>query len=625
MFDLFKSELRRYLPFALGLMVLHLAVWGFIYTQKPLLEFGNEEIIGTFMFSCGMGIAFGLLQLALHRNKNRWAFLVHRPMSLFQIHSSLFGAGALLLHIGVVIPFMLMMWAMDNFTNEVVEWRHYVFVVHMSLVTLSGYALGIWICLSANKGAFIGFGFIVMVMTDGAYSPSLLLMLELLIFIAFYTLSLRAFKANLGQHEQSKAHIALAVLVMQPLLAGFLWVSQGLFYQLPVALFADHGKRLETAEFRQTLSIVFQLKTHQFLEEILKDSDYADKQSLLKQAELAHEKHFRTGNESMPLRGQPFFLDGQYSLEDKNTGNRWVLSHNSMVLQGIDKDGQIVGYLGKQGFMDKTASIAETDRFEHVPVLLQGRYIKTPNQLLMVDFTQKHLSTKFTLPKGEQFINGLQFDNKIQLALLISDKAIYTFDARQMREYDELAEPLHRVAHYKPMIEQPFSSYIELVDGYLFTFYGFNYFGHNKPATALVYARHDGSVEIIGEKAFKKPRPEPTILSYMDFWVSPLVNGYFISYIKGLFQPELSYKYVTQDNVTKRHYPQEIIIWILFMAAICTTIAVIVGRKIGLSRSQLAFWAGVNLICGLTGLVSFLLMNRWWGFWRAPVTKPVKV
>lgn len=621
MFDLFNSELRRYLAYALGLMTAQLAVWGFVYTQQPLLEFGNNENIGTMFFSCGTGLIFGLVQYGLHRLKNRWAWLVHRPLSLAQIHHALFGAGSLLLLIAVAWPFFLVLLLMDGFTNEVVEWRHYVYAIEMGLWALSSYALASYVALSANKGAIAGIGLLAIGIVDGVFSPALIITVQFLIFAAFYYLSRRVLKPNLGEHFKSKREIFIAALVMQPLLGGLLWMSQILMYQLPLLLIEGPPQYQTHPDYRNTMSMVFGLEADEFVDEILKQNNHPQRESLVKQVALAYEGRIKTQLEPQPLRGQPFNIDKAHSLTDPDTGNRWLLSHNEMVLRGLDTQGEIIGYLGAKGFIGKDAQLTDKDRFDSVPVLLMGRYIKTGDRLFMVDFKQQYLSDKFNLPAGEYFTSQLQIDEKVGLALMISNKAIYTFDARQMREYDEQVETVHRIELYKPLADQPYSAFSELADGYLLSFYGAHYYGHNRAGAALVYAKHDGTVELLGEKAFIRRSPMPDWVNHMDFWVSPLVKGYFFSYINGLFKPSRTYKYVTADNVGERYYPPDIVILAIFMAFVSALVTFLLARKIHLSQSQTVFWTLLNLVFGLSGLFAFLLMNHWWGFWRRPAEK----
>lgn len=622
MFNLFYQELRRYLPFALILMVIHSAIWAFIATQKPVLQFSSKDHFLIVIFVDGICITFGLVQYFLLKRKSYWAWLVHRPLSLSQIHYSLFGAGALLVTLAVALPFTGLIVGMDVVTNEVVEARHYWFIPHVLMMALASYALGCYVALSANKGAIACFGLLTYLSKDGAYSYGLLLSADLIALGIIFYLCHKSFKVNLNQHFTRKRDIAVAAFAMQPILAVVLWLGQVPLYHLPLVLADAHPDSYKVDQLEGTYSIVHQYTPTEYVKAVTANSNYANKESLIEQMEFAKDYNIATNAKPTAKRGQPFHIDTRHGLKDEDRGHHWSLSHHEMVLVGLDRaSGEIIGYLGRRGFLPVDGQIDDQDRFKDVPALASNRYIRSKNTIYIVDFEQQTFSVKHKLQGDEHYLTGVQLNPELNLAVLITNKALYLFDSEQMLEYDQRVEAFNIVEHLRPMIEQGYLSYNAMPDGYLINYYSFHYNGHNQGGTQMVYARFDGTNEVVGELSFDRQRPVNPLVTYQHYWTSPVMFIYLGGWVRGLFQPERHYSHINLDHYIPRHYPVSIHLMMVLMIIVSVITTFLISRKIGLSRDKTYLWCGMNVFFSLPGLFAFLLMNSWWGFWHQRDTK----
>lgn len=610
--DLFKNEFKRYLGYSLVIMAIHIGFWGYISTQSPVLEQSKIQDTNLNLIMLFVSLSFGILQMALHKRKNHWAYLVHRPLAEYKIHGALVSAGSLLLFMTITLPFLLAMMATDMMTNEVVELRHYLYILHMIMASLVCYFIGIYIVLSPSWGAFLTLGIIGLLSKNNQSPAALTLLTDITLVLATYYLSRRSFKVNLPEHFKRKRDIFLAVLLMQPALAVILVISQAFYYHLPLILVDAHPDQYELSELDDSYAILWRLENDELVDLIAKNSDYRNKEKLAQQAKLANKNYLRVENVSYPIRGQLFNHDKSYELRDEKNKKSWVFSHKEMLFVGRSTDtGEVIGYLGEQGFINLNDAIDQQMRFTEVPTMRKNSFIRTHNKIYIVDFDEQILELKHQLHPQEFYTSKIQIDAENNIVGLLSNKALYFFDLKEFTEENEYAEATHVVPHFRDVENQIQIGYFVLVDGYLLHYSSSHFYGFQKPGTALVHAKHDGSNELIGELSFSKYREIPDWVSDQDYWSSPIIVGTFYSYINGLYSPNKTARFVTLANIDKRIYKSSIYYLILFFAIFSSLVTYLLGSTINISRSNKAFWVTMNFIFGISGLFSFLLMNRW--------------
>jgi hypothetical protein len=478
MFDLFKNEFKRFQLPALIIMFVHLAVWGFIYTQKPILQNNviQSSILNLFMILSGL--LFGVMQIFLHRRKNNWAYLMHRPLSAANIHKSLIGAGSLLLIIAVVLPFALVLVSLDLFSTEPVELRHYLFILHMTAITLSCYLLGTYTVLSPNKAAFLTIGIVLFMTSSNHSSAGSTLETDLVVTLILFVLSRLSFKANLSQPFTKKTEIFLAALVLQPALAFIVTFSQVLYYHAPMMLLEIHPDQATKEQSAGYFNTLWLMENDEAVEMILENSEqskhdeiYASKEyreQLVSQVKLATSDMINGGASSSPVRGELFHKDKSYALNDNANNKQWIFSHTKMVFEGRDtKTGKLVGYLSLAGFLDEDAVLTDAVRFKAIPRLSSNQYVQTKDTVYGVDFDEQLMEIKHQLNKGEIYQSNIMFRSETSVVILLSEKMMYFFEPAEFAEDNIYTEPSHAVTHPLPLGDDVTIRYTALIDGYL--------------------------------------------------------------------------------------------------------------------------------------------------------------
>jgi hypothetical protein len=611
MLDLFKNEFRRYQMPALILMTVHLAIWGFVYTQKPILQNLFIQSAALNLFMIFGGLSFGVLQMILHRRKNNWAFLMHRPVSPQNIHKSLVGAAAALILIAVVLPFAVALVSLDLFTHDPVELRHYLYLLHMIGLSFSCYLIGTYVVLSPNKGAILTIGLVSLMVNASHSTPWLTLETDFVITVIFFLLSRLSFKVNLGSHLKQKRNIFVAALVLQPALGYLVVMLQMPLYHLPMMLLDMHPDQYTVEQHKGYYSALWRMETHKRVDMILENSDYPNRKRLVEQVEFATVDELDGRLSLEPMRGELFYKDKSYALNDVPNNKQWIFSHSKMVFEGRDANsGALVGYLAETGFHGADATLTESDRFSVIPRLWRDQFVRTDNILYRVDFDEQLMEVKHQLPEGESYQSNVRFRQEAGVVVMLSEKALYFFDPGQFTEDNAYSEPTHRVVHPAALGSDTTIFYSVLVDGYLLEYRGSHVYGFEKPGVKLVYAKHDGSNQLVGEISFIDYQPVPRWVSSSDFWSSPVINGYVFSYIQGLYKPDDG-RYVTLNNVADRVYATEIYwIW-LFLALFSAAATYFIASKMPMDKSTRMFWVLLNLVFALPGLLTFLLMNQW--------------
>jgi hypothetical protein len=613
MFDLFKNEFKRFLMPALVMMIVHLAVWGLVYTQKPILQnhIAQSSILNIMMILGGL--LFGVLQMYLHRRKNNWTYLLHRPLSVETIHIALVAAAALLMFIAVILPFALVLVSLDLFSSQPVELRHYLFLLHMIALTLSCYLIGTYTALSSNKGALLTLG-LVFLMIDSKHSTAFLtLATDLIITGIVFGLSRLSFKENLGRPFKNKRHTFIAALVIQPALAFIVVFTQTLYYHLPLMLLDLHPDQATKEQNEGYLSILWMMENDERVKMLLENSKKTTeyKEQLVAQVKLATSEGIDGRPSLTPVRGELFYKDKSYGLTDEANNKQWIFSHSKMLFEGRNiQSGEQVGYLTKVGFLEANTELNNNVRFSTIPTLTDNKYVQTENTIYSVDFDEQLMEVKHQLIDGEIYQSEIMFSSDTALFIILSDKAMYLFEPSEFSEDNVYTEPSHRVNHPMPLGYDTAIRYSVLIDGYLIEYRSSQFYGFEKPGATLVYAKHDGLNEVISEMSFIDYRPIPRLVTNSDYWASPIINGYLFSFIQGLYNP-YDERYLTLDNFDKRIYDKDVYLLCILLALFSAWSTYFIASKMPMDKSTRNFWIVTNLIFGIPGLLAFLLMNPW--------------
>ena len=612
MLALFKAEWSRYQKVTWLVFALHLAFWGYSRYVEPVVQLNGMTRDVFYMLMAFGSLIFGAVQFGQYRNKNRWTWLVHRPVPVSTIHLALSLAGLAILLLTIMVPFMAVMGLQDIFSGELVEARHYLFVFQIFGVVATCYFIGSYIVISPNRGAILTLGLMTLLINRGQYSAMQSILTCLIFALLTGFLAHRAFQVNREQHFERKRDIFTAALVMQPALLGLLLATQALYYHFPLLLLDSHPDQYTTEQKAGTYSVMWGLTSSEEAELVIDPKLYSDKATLVDQMDLAPTGIVRLGNGWPPHRGQMFDKDRGTAIYDESNDRHWVFSHKHMVLVGQDVDTDAVSrYLGVNGFVESLAKLSDADRFPSVPTFYQNRFVKTDDTLYDVDFVNQTMSVKHQLPQGEYYTTRLYQSPDLKLFVLSSDKALYLFDPGQMTAHDLQARAFTVLPHPRAFDRLEHIQGYKLVDGYVLKYMSRGLNGFDKPGVAMYFAGFDGQVIPLGEVAFAKSRQLPVWLSDQTYWFSPLAIGIVWNYIDGLYDPHHRAHYVTTETVLTRVYPGIVYVLALICALLSALATWYLCRRLAIKGSKAQFWIVMNLLLSLPGLASFLLLNRW--------------
>ncbi len=603
MFELFKAEFNRYKKYAMGIFVILMGFLIFLNRIMPLLEFDTEY---QFIQVCLFGALFGIVQFALLKRKNSWTYLIHRPMSEFKIHTALVAAGVLIVFIAAVLPFLIMVISID-IVSSVGDYRHYVYCLNILMLAMVSYFIGSYVVLSPNWGALLMFPMVLYMHVSVPNSIGLSLTTDMVILVAVYYLSARSFKANANKHLTKKSEMIVAVLMMNLSLSVLVFLSQVLIYHMPLYIMGTHPDINVVKDSYQSLWDMSEKEQIRYIIDQSNLEKYSETEQLLARVKEKSGDSISASVEITPFRGQLYNKDLQNYLIDAHLGIKWTFSHDEMLLIGQHmKNGRMMGYLGKTGFVDR---ISEQDRFDVVPTFKSNRFIKTDDEIYFVKFDEVKLGLIFQLPEGEKFMTKLEYKLKDLFVAVSSNKSLYLFDSVNFTNEQILAVPSHIINHPNSLGRKYFLNYINLTDGRLFNYRSESYFGINKAGANLIVANNDGSVDYIAEMQFAKNR-YPDWVEYMFYWISPIVNGSLFSIIDGLYEPH-DIRYVQIDNFWEIKLPRNVVSLGIIFLIFSSVITYWMAGKIEISKSGRYFWTIMALIFGLPGLVSFFLLNHW--------------
>jgi len=604
MLAIFKAEFIRYRQWAILLLILQLMLWFYLSKISVLLDANNVRVIAVQLMLLLICLAFGLVQMYLHKRKSHWTQLLQRPLSSGQIYLALATAAVVNILIAVPLAWLLVVAGYDCFTSTVVDQRHYAFIPFSAGMALLAYLLGSFIMINASRGAVMLV--ILLLVFIEPTSQSLWLFFSLMLTSICYLsyLNFTSFKPDLTEHAQSGLASFLMAVPMQMMIVYLLVFSAVIFYHIPLAIIGDHPA-MEQSEgtynyWRKSV------RQEERISYLLKDIGSENKAWYGNQALLAHFNVINTEVISFANKGQLHSSDKQYSLSHSSSKTLWVFSHDKMMLQGSKQgSGEIIGWLGKQGFINNSKAITDADRFTKVPYLVQDKLIVTERAIFQVNFDDKILSNKIKMQGVERFISLPQF-NKDHV-ILVSTKQTYLFEREEFFEEFDLAVPAYRLPHPVNLDKISLIESYQLVDGIILSYMGNNYHGFDRPGVEVFYAQLEGPMEKIHAIEFQQ-HSFPDFIRHFGYIASPLYYPFYRSFFHMGESTEN-----TQDSIAEiysRKMPMTIHIYAIILQLLSAITVFLLASRIHLTFKNKLAWTIMAGLVGLPALLSFLLLNK---------------
>lgn len=613
MFELAKSEFVRYQKWALLIVIVLLAVFGFISTLKPLLEANGAQSALVNMTFLSVSLFFGILQMALYKRANQWTYLIHRPISPAKIYCGLSGAGILLLVCALGLPWFISMVGLDLFTHTVVESRHYLQVVFLLLTCIVCYLIGTLMVLNASYGIAGLLVILVIVLAPVAKNTLVQFAPVILILAGLFYLNIKSFKPDLSRYlTQPFSLVLLAVPLSFAMLFVLTMVATMTFYHLPNFIAGTHP---DNNPVEGTYRYIWTYDEADTPEYILQNTETALAKNMIQQAKLANIDWVDTDNWTFPRKGQLYTDDYQYSLSHKQTNSTWQFSHSEMVLVGISSTtGKPVGILGKNGFVDTMALVTNNDRFIDVPFLLGEKHLMTRTVLYQVNFTEKLLSQKYSL-EGDEFFIGTPDMHK-NFITINTNKHTMLFDPQAYQDEYQQAVPDYVIPHPVPVKNLYALRVFQLADGYLFTYFGSDYFGFDRPGAQAFYAKLSGEIEYVGGREFTV-YSHPEWIRNSLYVVSPVLWG-AQNVMFNSIEPAKKHIY-SLSEIREIDFPKQVIKLAILLHIISVLGAIVICRRHRLKPAQVATWISLCAFLSVPALAACLMLNPW-----RPVEEPTK-
>lgn len=602
MIYLFKSEFLRYRKWALLAMAALLAAFMFVARLKPFLAAWDEQTLLTMLVMVGGSLVFGIVQMYLHKRDNHWTYLIHRPLEPSNICLALLGAGAAAITVAVAIPPLVMILSIDLFSSETVDIRQYAYVPFMLLASFVGYLIGTLSVLNASKGVILLVSLLALILLPAPASNLLQFLPTVLILSGLLYLNIVSFKPDLGKHFERPVSIVLLAVPMMALLMIGVLMSSLVTYHIPRFIMGSHP---DNNPINGTHAYMWEYSEKDRPAYALETSNHPKTEHFIRQAKYADVDWISTDRVTFGRLGQMSYLDGQYALEPSDTNTIWQFSHDSMLMEGRKKtNGEPVGVIGKNGFLDEAGDATEADYFTSVPFLVGEKFLQTSTALYQVNFEERSLDMKYQTDAGETFLNPPQF--REDFVALVTDKHILMFDNQAfIDDYEPAVAEYSVPIPAKPVNIDHIWTY-RMVDGYLLMFSGRHYLGFHRNAVEVFHAKLGDDFERISLREFPLQR-HPQWILFLEEMTSPMMH-LIVNSSNNLIEPS-NPTFDSVSTIIERQYPAQVYLFAVLIHMFGATFAFFWCRRRKLGKPAVLTWVALNALFGLPAVFACILMT----------------
>lgn len=454
MWDLFKAEVLRFRSWAIAYAALHLVVMGFLtrvvdLAQQPALVY---EVIGSVYVLTGL--LLGLYQMGGYRRPNAWLNLLHRPLPHWKIAASLFAAGALLLALAVLLPLLVIAGWQQWMTARVVDTRHLLLSLSGWLLGSCGYFAGGYTMLGNRRYSVCALMFLALLLASNAVGIGAIA-LQLMVLVWLAAMVYFAFQPDLSAPPHGPLGVIATAAPLQLaawfglLLLGFgiemVWIMRGTHPNNLATPVPGSAKEADNADGKDLLIAG------------LLPSTAAEAPLWREQAAISEVFTMRSNVGRLPVRNELTNL-APMEFDDEHRRVRWVFSHDSMRFEGYHlADGRAAGRLGVQG----------DGAFPLPPLPGPKGTLFDRSTVYQYDGDEELILPRARVPAGETIAG---FERIGERVALLSDRALYIYDAGELQHDDGMLTPQYRVPVPGRTGTLQRIDLMELLDGYLLSF-----------------------------------------------------------------------------------------------------------------------------------------------------------
>lgn len=508
MWDIFKAELGRFRLWAVAYAVVQVIVLGFLtrvvdLAQQPLTVY--QVFGGVFALT---GLLLGMYQMGGYRRGNVWLNLLHRPLPHARLALALLTAGVVVLVIAVLLPLLLIASWQDGMTARVVDGRHWLLCGSALLIAICAYLAGAYAMLANRRYSFGGLA-LLLILPMGHATGLGAVTLQLILIVLLTGMVLVAFKPDLAAAPRGVASTLLTAaplqfamwfaLVMVGFGVEFVWIAQGSHPNNRAVPLAGGEKESENAEGKDVIRMGL--------------ANSRDPQAALWREQAAISEVFGAAPvlREMPKRNELTNV-APMEFDDAERRLRWVFSHDSMRFQGYSLvDQRAVGALGQDG----------DEAFSDPVMPGPADTLVSRTSVYQYDSAQKLIVPRMQVPANEQITDVELTGDSVAL---LSNRALYFYDAREFADSDGLLAPRQRVALPGKTGDLQRIDLIELLDGHLVSFL-FTRASYNAegalPFQTLIHVDDEGATRVVGERTINLDYP--ALWRFQNWFPAPVI------------------------------------------------------------------------------------------------------
>jgi hypothetical protein len=408
----------------------------------------------------------------------------------------------------VLLPLLAIAGWQEGMTQRVVDTRHLWLIVSAWLVSLCAYLAGSYAMLADQRQGFCAGVFLLLIVFSQATGLGAIAM-QLFALAWLSAMVLVAFKPDLSAAPRGVARTVVVAaplqmamwfaLVMVGFGVEFLWIAQGSHPNNIAVPLAGGEKEAENADGKDVIVMG------------LRDSRDPEAPLWREQASISEIFDLAPSLDEMPARNQLTNL-APMEFDDPERRVRWVFSHDTMRFEGYSLvDRRSAGSLGIEGNKPFPA-----------PVLPgPDKVLFDRGTVYQYDADQKLVLPRARLPQGERLTGFGQTGDDVAL---LSDRALYFYDARELESDDGVLVPRQRVPLPGRVGDLQRVDAMELLDGWLVSF-SFMRSSYNAEGAApfqeIVRVGDDGRVTTVARRDLVRDYVEAW--RYQNWFPSPVL------------------------------------------------------------------------------------------------------
>ncbi|MCI4567500.1 hypothetical protein [Lysobacter sp. CFH 32150] len=535
MWDLFKAEVIRFRGWAIAYAAVHLMVLGFL---TRVVDLAQQPLMMVYMVIGGVyaltGLLLGLYQMGGYRRPNAWLNLLHRPLPHWQVATALFGAGTLLLAVAVLLPLLVIAGWQETMTARVLDLRHLLLVTSAWLVSVCGYLAGGSTMLGNKRYSVSALVPLLLLFFSNATGIGAIAM-QLLVIAWLAAMIVFGFKPDLAATPRNPIGVVVNAVPLQVglwfafLMVGFglemVWIMQGSHPNNLAMPVPGSAKEADNAEGKDVM--VAGLKT----------STAAEAPLWREQAAISDVFTIGPNVSQLPAHNELTNI-APMEFDDETRRVRWVFSHDSMRFEGYNlASSRAAGRLGVEG----------DGAFQEPPLPGPQGALITRSSVYQYDSDAKLVLPRAHVPRGETIV-GLEIIG--ERVALLSDRALYIYDGRELQQGDGVLTPRWRVP--VPGITGTLQriDLMELLDGYLVSF-AYTRWRHNGDGPSYQQIlRVDGPGQVTSVARRELTTGYGVLFRYQNWYPSPAVFA-LQRYVVNLFS-----SYTPGNQVDRQPIPR---------------------------------------------------------------------